>query len=110
MNSDQTSNVRRRSYRYRDDYKPQLFRILKREIFGDSDLDEDQIGTLVDLTQGVRMHAITLGVDFGQVKLSSSRYRWGSCTPMNNIIWNWRLIKAPMPVIDYLSVYELAHL
>ena len=58
----------------------------------------------------VRAHAKSLGVTFQQAKISDSRYRWGSCTPGNNLNFNWRLIKAPMFVIDYVIVHELAHL
>ncbi len=51
-----------------------------------------------------------LGVSFGRARIVDSRYRWGSCTVRNNINLNWRLIKAPMFVIDYVIVHELAHL
>ena len=51
-----------------------------------------------------------LGVSFGQARIVDSRYRWGSCTVRNNINLNWRLIKAPIFVIDYVVAHELAHL
>lgn len=58
----------------------------------------------------VKHHAHELGVIFNKVKIVDNRYRWGSCTMNNNINFNWRLIKAPMFVIDYIIVHELAHL
>ncbi len=58
----------------------------------------------------VKHHARELGVNFAKVKIVDNRYRWGSCTVNNNVNFNWRLIKAPMFVIDYIIVHELAHL
>jgi len=58
----------------------------------------------------VRMHARALGVDIAEIKIVDNRYRWGSCTMKNNINLNWRLMKAPMFVIDYITVHELTHL
>lgn len=58
----------------------------------------------------VDMHAKNLGVTYEQAKIINSRFRWGSCTPGNNLNFNWRLIKAPMFTIDYVIVHELAHL
>ena len=58
----------------------------------------------------VKLHAKNLGVSYEQAKITDSRFRWGSCTPGNNLNFNWRLIKAPMFAIDYVIVHELAHL
>lgn len=58
----------------------------------------------------VSCRAKNLGVSFKEAKIGDSKYRWGSCTPNDNVIFNWRLIKAPMFVIDYVVVHELAHL
>jgi predicted metal-dependent hydrolase len=43
-------------------------------------------------------------------KITDSKFRWGSCTVKNNLSFNWCLIKAPMSVIDYVLIHELAHL
>lgn len=58
----------------------------------------------------VERHAAALGVGHGEVKLVDDRYRWGSCTAKRRLRFNWRLVKAPMFVIDYVIVHELAHL
>jgi predicted metal-dependent hydrolase len=58
----------------------------------------------------VENHARQLGVNFTMAKIVDTRYRWGSCTLKNSFNFNWRLIKAPMFVIDYVIVHELAHL
>jgi len=58
----------------------------------------------------VELYAKNLGLAYNAVKIADVKYRWGSCTPNDNLIFNWRLIKAPMFVIDYIIVHELAHL
>ena len=55
-------------------------------------------------------HAHALGIKFVAAKIVDNRYRWGSCTVKDNVSFNWRLVKAPMFVIDYVIVHELAHL
>ncbi len=62
------------------------------------------------ITPKVRYHAKNMGVEYNKVLISDLKYRWGSCTPKDNLNFNWRLIKAPMFVIDYVIVHELAHL
>ena len=58
----------------------------------------------------VEQHARELGVEYAAAKIVDNRYRWGSCTVSDNVSFNWRLIKAPMFVIDNVVVHELAHL
>jgi hypothetical protein len=58
----------------------------------------------------VKQHARRLGTNVTVAKIVDNRYRWGSCTITNALNFNWRLIKAPMFVIDYVVIHELAHL
>ena len=47
---------------------------------------------------------------FNQVHITSARTRWGSCSGKNNLNFTYRLSMAPLDVIDYVVVHELAHL
>lgn len=45
-----------------------------------------------------------------KVTIRSQQTRWGSCSSKGNISLNWRLIKAPRFVQDYIFVHEMCHL
>ena len=51
-----------------------------------------------------------LGVEAKSIQLKTQHKRWGTCTPDGNIYLNWRIVMAPVRVIDYIIVHELAHL
>lgn len=57
----------------------------------------------------VTAYARQLGVEVSRLSLTNARTRWGSCTSTGVIRLNWRLIKAPPPVVDYVVAHELAH-
>ena len=44
------------------------------------------------------------------VKITNAQKRWGSCGPRGTLNFSWRLIMAPVEVIDYLIVHELVHI
>jgi predicted metal-dependent hydrolase len=58
----------------------------------------------------VKVIAEQLGVTYNNINILDLKYRWGSCTPKDNIHFNWRIIKAPMTVIEYIIIHELTHL
>lgn len=47
---------------------------------------------------------------FGCVSIKEQKSRWGSCSRQGNLNFNWRLLIAPLPVLDYVVIHELAHL
>jgi len=44
------------------------------------------------------------------VGVKGYRSRWGSCHADGRVYFNWRLMLAPVDVIDYVVVHELCHL
>jgi predicted metal-dependent hydrolase len=58
----------------------------------------------------VRYYAVQYGFDYDKLRISSARTRWGSCSSRGVISFTWRLVLAPLEVVDYVVVHELAHL
>ena len=50
------------------------------------------------------------GRPYARITLRDTRSRWGSCTSNGNLMFSWRLVMAPRPVLDYVAAHEVAHL
>lgn len=48
-------------------------------------------------------------VEYGTVKITSAKKRFGSCNSKGNICYSYRLLQFPMEAIEYTVVHELAH-
>jgi len=55
-------------------------------------------------------HAARLGRPYARLTLRDTRSRWGSCAADGSLMFSWRLIMAPPPVLDYVAAHEVAHL
>ena len=49
-------------------------------------------------------------IEFTLFRITSAQKRWGSCNSKGNLHFAWRLVMAPLPVVDYVVVHELVHI
>ena len=61
------------------------------------------------ISERVVLYAEKHGIIYKQVKITSARTRWGSCSHLGTLSFTWRLVMAPLPVIDYVVMHELVH-
>jgi predicted metal-dependent hydrolase len=62
------------------------------------------------LEQRVAWCARQYGLAAKGVRITSARTRWGSCSSRGTLNFTWRLVMAPLEIIDYVVIHELAHL
>ena len=62
------------------------------------------------ISERVEWYAKQNGFKYNKVNITNAQKRWGSCSPKGNLNFSWRLIMAPLHVIDYVVIHELVHL
>lgn len=58
----------------------------------------------------VELYQARLGVEPKSVKILDLKNRWASCTPGGRLNFHWKCMMAPLTILDYIAVHELAHL
>ncbi|GAG91378.1 unnamed protein product, partial [marine sediment metagenome] len=64
----------------------------------------------LEIGDRVEIYAQLNGYAFKRFRITSAKTRWGSCGPHGSLNFSYRLIMAPIEIIDYVVVHELAHL
>jgi predicted metal-dependent hydrolase len=62
------------------------------------------------ISRQVEQYAKEMNVEYKNVSFSDTKSRWGSCSRDNSLQFNWRLIMAPLLVVNYVIVHELSHI
>jgi predicted metal-dependent hydrolase len=58
----------------------------------------------------VAYYQAKMDVEPKAVKLLDLKHRWASCSPGGNLNFHWKCMMAPLTILDYIVVHELAHL
>ena len=61
------------------------------------------------LPERVDLWAKKLGVTVRGVLVREQRQRWASCDALGRLRFNWRIVQAPMSLVDYVVAHELTH-
>lgn len=61
------------------------------------------------LTKRTEQLSEKLNFSFNGLYIREEQNKWGNCSTEKNISLNWKLIKAPEFVIDYIIIHELLH-
>jgi predicted metal-dependent hydrolase len=62
------------------------------------------------LSARVAMYARMIGQSYAEITINVARTRWGSCNSNRKLNFTWRLMMAPLEMIDYVVAHEVAHL
>lgn len=58
----------------------------------------------------VEVWAQKMNLQYERIFIRSQKTKWGTCSSNRHLSFNWRLIKCPLFVLEYLIVHELCHL
>lgn len=61
------------------------------------------------ITKKTKAYASQYGFEVNKIAIRDQSSRWGSCSSLKNLNFNWRLIFAPTEVLEYVIVHELCH-
>ena len=62
------------------------------------------------ISERVRFYQNKMGVQPHAIRIIDLKNRWASCSSKQNLNFHWKCMMAPLTVIDYIVVHELAHL
>lgn len=63
------------------------------------------------ISERINIFQSKMKVEFNQLKVRELKNRWASySTKTKNINFNWKCVMAPLNIIDYIVVHELAHI
>ena len=65
---------------------------------------------MLKIDESVKYYSKKLGIKSPQISVKNQLKRWGSCTSKNSLIFNYKIIMAPVSQLEYIVAHELCHI
>lgn len=62
------------------------------------------------LNERVTIYASRMGLPYRLVRIMDLKTRWASCNDHGDLNFHWKIMMAPIQILDYIVVHEIAHL
>lgn len=62
------------------------------------------------LIERTGLYCDRLGLKMPSVRIANQQKRWGSCDKEGTLRFNWRIVMAPIALVDYVVAHELCHI
>ncbi len=62
------------------------------------------------ILERVKFYSEKIRVNPQKISIKNLTKSWGICSKNGNITFNWKIVMAPLSVIDYVVIHELCHL
>ena len=63
----------------------------------------------IQLAESCCLWSERMGQQYSEIVVRDQKTRWGSCSHTGTLSFNWKLAHAPLPVLEYVVIHELAH-
>lgn len=62
------------------------------------------------IKQRVALYSKQVSTAYKRIRITDASRRWGSCSQKGDLNFSWRIVMAPLRVLDYIVVHEMVHL
>jgi len=74
------------------------------------DFESDKEKAMLFVKSRLEYYNVFYDFKYAEVRVKDQRTRWGSCSGKRNLNFNFRLLRLPQELADYVIVHELCHL
>ncbi len=64
----------------------------------------------IKVRERVQHYASLMGLEYRHIRIMDLKTRWASCNDLGDLNFHWKTMMAPITILDYTIVHELAHL
>lgn len=64
----------------------------------------------IKIRERVEHFSLQMGLDYRHIRIMDLKTRWASCNDHGDVNFHWKCMMAPLQILDYVVVHELAHL